>query len=63
MFIFIRHYNSSKASDFTQHECGEDIDVAKDYAETILKSSVDIKAVEMYQHQGTVNKIQKMVWE
>lgn len=63
MFVFIKHYNSNKSSDFTQNECSQDIEIAKGYAETILNSSVDVKAVEMFQLQGRLNKIQKMEWE
>lgn len=62
MFVFIQHFKSGKKPEFMQNECSDDIQAAKKYAVTLLNSSVDVKAVEIYNYVGCANKVENIEW-
>lgn len=62
MFVFVQHYKSNKAATYSENECSADMDCARAYAETLLNASVDVKSVDLFRYEGTIEKVERAEW-
>jgi len=60
MFVFVQRFKSNKAPTFTVLMLSAD--EAKEHAKTLAESSVDVLAVDVYEHISTLAKQEVLQW-